>query len=1032
MFLKTLCCGLNARGDRRLPRGLHGITAVFNLYLEAVNHKLASVLDFDPRNSLVQKALEAVAKTLINGHQRWLTWAKAAEVVNALLPGRDFERSLYRGLVLEGVLIEEASWPSGLNHEEVVFVAYERLADHLAAKALLDQHLNADDPTLAFAQGGPLAFICDTNQRVTPSLLEALCIQLPERTGKELNSLAPACVACAGLRDAFRQSLVWRAFDAFSNATRDSLRELCRSELDYHDTLDVLLTVATLPEHPLNMLFLDRRLRQDKMAERDAWWTLYLHQAWGNKGAVDRLVEWASLVTPLTCLDNETIDLCSTSLGWMLTTSNRSLRDRATKALVSLLTGRLEAVVRLVDRFADVDDPYVAERIYAVAYGTASRSHDPITVGALAACVYAHVFATASPTPHILLRDYARGVVERALYLGAPVDVLAERIRPPYGSQWPKIPTEDDIKPLLPDWTQGHHDNKGGEWARNCIGHSVMHGDFARYVIGTNYSTNWLALRLQDAAWTPPDPIEDLLRSLVADLSDMEREAWNALCVAEQAFEDILPGPSAGVLWLPARNDAAASVALLTTDPLLPELEQARPDLLALQQRQAEAALSLDRVLTEHHRGRLEAIRALMTVDRDQRRPPPLDLRELQRYILYRVFDLGWTTERFGYFDRFCVSEETRGASKVERIGKKYQWIAYHEIMALVADYFQYRADPLTVDRNEPYDGPWQEYLRDIDPTCTYWPTTAQGSQKREVGPWWCSVQYECWKQPQCPREWLTDTEGLPRIESLLRVQQHADGSTWLNAQAYFHWEEQTPPDREPTDLERRELWFICSGYFVAASQVHKYLEWAEQVDFWGRWMPEPTQLPHVFLGEHAWAPASRHFQNPHYDGWRQPGNDCPVKVRPAALEYLHESGSIDCSTDESFTFRLPIAELVTDLAIRWSGRRADFVDVADRLAAQDPSVQAGGPTGFLLRENVVREFLERQKLAMVWSIVGEKIVIQPAGRAQGLEALRITGAYVLGATGLEGSMRCMHEQPESPGSSSLTSNVLKVFKIPE
>lgn len=1033
LFLKTLCCGLNARGDRRLPRGLHGITAVFNLYLQAVNHKLASVLDFDPRTTLVQKALEAVAKTLINGHQHWLTCAKAAEVVNALLPGRDFERSLYRGLVLEGVLIEEANWPSGLNREEVVFVAYERLADHLAARALLDQHLNADDPTLAFAQGGPLAFICGPNRHLTPGLLEALCIQLPERTGKELISLAPACVACAGLGDAFRQSLVWRAYNAFSNATRDSLRQLCRSELDYHDTLEVLLTVATLPEHPLNMLFLDRRLRQDKMAERDAWWTLYLHQAWGNKGAVDRLVEWASLVTPVTCLDNETIDLCSTSLGWMLTTSNRFLRDRATKALVSLLTGRLEAVVRLVDRFADVDDPYVAERIYAVAYGTASRSHDPITVGALAACVYARVFASGSPTPHILLRDYARGVVERALFLGARIEVVAERIRPPYGSQWPRIPTEEDINPHLPDWTRGHHDDGGHGWARNCIGHSVMHGDFARYVVGTNYSTNWLALRLQDAAWTPPEPIEDLLSAFVAGLSEIERKAWDDFCVADQAFEEVVPGPSDVATWVLTTDDTAGSVALNTVDTHLPESEQLRPGLLALQQRHAEATFELTRVLTEEHQGRLEAIRSLMNGDRDQRSPPPLDLRELQRYILYRVFDLGWTTERFGYFDRFCVPEETRGASKVERIGKKYQWIAYHEIMALVADCFQHRADPLTDDPNEPYDGPWQEHLRDIDPSCTSWPTPEEALQKGELGSWWCSVQYDRWKQPECPRDWLTDTEGLPRIESLLRVQQHADGSTWLNAQGYFHWEEPTPPDREPTDLERRELWFICSGYLVRASQVQAFLEWAEQVDFWGRWMPEPTQLPHVFLGEHAWAPASRYFQNPHFEGWRRPLKDCPVELRPAALEYLHEAGNFDCSTDATFTFRLPIPELVTGLAIRWSGCRADFVDIDGTLTAQDPSAQAGSPTGFLLRENAIREFLRQQSLAMVWSIVGEKRIVPTVPRGVvDLESLRISGACVLKENGLEGSMRCMHGQPIPSRLSSLSNSVLRVIRIPE
>src|SRR5581483_3771250 len=102
--------------------------------------------------------------------------------------------------------------------------------------------------------------------------------------------------------------------------------------------------------------------------------------------------------------------------------------------LVSFYTARLAGVLRLVDRFADVDDPYVTERVYAVAYGVAMRSHDAAAVSALAKTVYRRVFASDSPPPHILLRDYARGVVERALHLGSTMEIDVTRIRPPYKS----------------------------------------------------------------------------------------------------------------------------------------------------------------------------------------------------------------------------------------------------------------------------------------------------------------------------------------------------------------------------------------------------------------------------------------------------------------------------------------------------------------------------------------------------------------------------------------------------------------------
>ncbi len=1033
LFLKTLCSGLHAKGERRLPRGFNGITAVFDLYLGAINERLASALDFDPRTPLVRQALEAFSKALVDCGDRWLTLAKAREIVNALLPGRDFERSLYRGLVVEGVLVEEAAWRKGADHEEVVFVAYERFADHLAAKTLLDRHLDAKDPVSVFSSGSPLAFFCDEKEHVAPGLLEAMCIQFPERTGKELVILAPKIMDRWGIGDAFRQSLVWRALTAFSKGTGEALSKLCRSDHDWQDTLDVLLTVATLPGHPLNALFLDQRLRKDTMPERDAWWSVCLHQAWGTHGAVDRLVDWASSLTPNTAIDDETVDLCATALSWMLTTSNRFLRDRATKALVSLLTGRLAAVVRLVERFADIDDLYVAERVNGVAYGTAMRCHDPVAVGALAACVYARVFAAGSPPPHILLRDYARGVVERALYLGSKIDVDVSRVRPPYSSVWPAIPSEEEIKPLLPDWSRGSHDSGDLEWARNRIGNSVMDDDFARYVIGTNSSptsSNWLSLKLDERPWMPPERPEDLLRDLVAELSEAERTAWDVFEAADKAYDEA--SRSFAAEWFAQRDKSGTTRGFDPSDMnvLALELEKARPpEVVTLERRREETLASLKVTLTDEHGRRLEEIQAANDNDRETRRPPRFDLRQIQRHILWRVFDLGWTTERFGHFDRFSVGQDDREASKAERIGKKYQWIAYHEIMALVADHFQYREEFREEEGDKAYEGPWQDHLRDIDPSCTMRSSRGGTSWDGHATAWWGSARYDNWGDVGSPRDWVLRTDDLPKVEDLLVVTNPADGSRWLNGQGYFNWKQQPPADQESTDVERREIWYICTGYLIRGDDAQVFLKWAEGVDFWGRWMPDAAEVYRMFLGEHGWAQASRYFQQQYYgdDGWTQPTHGCAVKIRTIAFEHLREASGFDCSLDESYTLRLPVSELVSGLGMRWSGNGADFVNAAGRLAAQDPTVHEEGPSALLLGENVLREFLTREKLAICWAVLGEKRVLGARlSPGQHHAALRLSGAYVLGDKGPIGFVKYFLDDPAANGPATKPIAVLR------
>ena len=381
LFLKTICQGLRDNGQQRLPRGLHGISAAIELYLRTINRRLAADLGYNPHDAIVHKALRSLAQLVLTHRKRWLSRAEASALVDDLLPGREYERSLYRGLVSEGLLVEDMPRLNKDDDEESVFISYERYADHAIADLLLSTHLDAESPGSAFAEGGGLAFLGDSPTHISRGLIEALCIQIPESTATELFELAPALADRRGAADSFRQSLVWRRLDAFSDATLNVLNRLLASRHDQDDTLETLLTVASLADHPYNADFLDRQLRRRTMPDRDAWWSIYVHRAWGTNGAVDRIVHWASDVTPDTDLSDRADELCSIVLAWMLTTSNRFLRDRATKSLVSLLTDRLTTARLLLERFAEVDDPYVAERVYAAVYGVVMRSGDRREVG---------------------------------------------------------------------------------------------------------------------------------------------------------------------------------------------------------------------------------------------------------------------------------------------------------------------------------------------------------------------------------------------------------------------------------------------------------------------------------------------------------------------------------------------------------------------------------------------------------------------------------------------------------------------------
>ena len=249
LFLKIFCEGAKGQKKQSLPMESDGFSEVFNLYLDAVNTRLAEKLKYDPDENHVRDALRKLTQHLvkkgeIEGYVRGVDKKTVKDIVDQFLPNRSYEQSLYRGMVLEDVFIEDPK-PEGHSTQKVVRISYERLADYLIADCLLEENLNLDEPEKMFADDGAMAFLRDEKRPGVAGLVEALSIQVPERTKKELVDIAPFLIGRQDARAGFRQSLIWRNIDAFSDATDKILNGLLDAKDE--DTLDTLLAIAIVP-----------------------------------------------------------------------------------------------------------------------------------------------------------------------------------------------------------------------------------------------------------------------------------------------------------------------------------------------------------------------------------------------------------------------------------------------------------------------------------------------------------------------------------------------------------------------------------------------------------------------------------------------------------------------------------------------------------------------------------------------------------------------------------------------------------------
>jgi hypothetical protein len=851
LFLKLLCQALSPQGQTTLPRGSAGFSFLFNQFLVAANSTLARANRCNYRESenLVQRAVAETAQVMLDRDEEWISIDEAERLTQALLPDRPWNSSLLHGLIVEGVFAQNR-----LGDGEVVHFSYQRLSDHLRAARLIDGH-NPSSLQAAIAELTADRFRIYRHA----GLLEALAVLLPERLNQELHELVPLPQLDV-IQEAFLASIIWRRLDAFPEGLAlNYLNTIGRHRYEDDRVLTTLLHVACVPDHPFNVELLHRNLARRSLAERDQWWTTHINHSDPDTSVVYRIVDWALSEEQRIAADDAVV-LCATTLAWFLTASDRPLRDKATKALVNLLRERANLVGLVLSRFREVDDPYVSERLYAAAYGVALAASDASALGQLAAFVFAEVFADREPPVHLLLRDYARGVIEAAAERNVlPHSVDLARLRPPYTSPWPLRPPSQEslaIRAPISDYSM----------LRASLTDGIK--DFAHYTVGSRVGH----------------------------------------------FE--------------ARNQAGRRRAL---------------------------------------RAGVESGDAALP---NRSLPVPSD--EAARWIFRRVLELGWTPQRFKEYDEHVKRlDYDRTRSRVERIGKKYQWIALYELLARLADHCQLLS--WWNGESPVYDGPWQIGARDADPSLIFEPTETPFDRTPRT--WWAPIEVNVprFADSKARNAWVVASADLASLEALLEVGD-ATGARFLVLQGYYGWREEVLPQFDSLfDSQKANFWLQIRSYFVSRDDFEPFCRWARERDWMGRWMPEGFETHEVFLGEWPWHPAAAEMRSLWRDIERREG--APGQVAPTSGSYSW-SAEGDDSVSAGINACVPSAWLIDTLGLRWRARYLEFQDQAGRVVALDPSVTAEGPTACLVRADAFQPLLDDHRLALVWTFLGERLVI--------------------------------------------------------
>ncbi len=338
---------------------------------------------------------------------------------------------------------------------------------------------------------------------------------------------------------------------------------------------------------------------------------------------------------------------------------------------------------------------------------------------------------------------------------------------------------------------------------------------------------------------------------------------------------------------------------------------------------------------------------------------------EMGRWVFGEVIAMGYSAEQHGDYDGYMVYTYGGGRGRpewAERIGKKYQRIALARLAARLHDHVKPKRDPW--DRCHRAAGLTFPEGRDIDPT-----VVVRQSARAKRTSWWMPVEYDMLAARVVDDEaWTSDLADMPESTEILAVHADGDGARWLMLEAYLEW---GGPSGEGRDrLPYRQIWMHISSYLVPQRRLSRCLEWLGMQQFFGRWMPEGGEHHEGFLAEYPWATAFNLY--PSESHGRRAMRALPCRMTPTAADVAVKADSYhDCGLG----IRVPSRRFFADGRLRWSGvGRYSSADNAP--AFMDPSVLQPGPSCLLGSSAFLHDFVVRNRLALIWTVLGEKLVV--------------------------------------------------------
>ena len=951
LFLKIICDTLEASGEKDFPKGFNGVSSLFNQYFCVQDKQFEKKRAEYKYRNVVSASVRLLAIPIFEAKYNLLSKQEADRMLQTAFPACP---SLLADLIDNNVLLKTKT-PFSDEKEDCVVFCYQRISDFIIARETIKQYQDWEAFAGSVKEDKALREIIVESHWLYKGILEAFAILISETYGheitelirfipkKDLNRNFNSCLDF--ITEAQISSLNWRSIESIN---KDAIRRFLNSKycrIDPDIWYYKLTELSTIPNHPFNADYFHAMMMCGSMPQRDGTFQFFFNGCAGyddDKCAnpLRRLIDWAWAEDISVNTDAESARLAAIMLTWLLSSTYIKHRDEATKALVNLLSEKVDVLIEIMRLFEKVDDMYIYERLFAVAYGVALRTSSDENLEKLARYVYDTIFKHGNPPKDILLRDHARNIVEYANYKTGLSRVNMRKVRPPYSSTLPKWPTDEDVEHLHIDYDDPDFKKKQGA-EQNQIWESVKGGlaDFWNKLAEPKIDNFYPITIAEEKAYQKAERLfKGDMKKIVRLLSE---------------------GKAVRIL-----NDQKDSKSY--RDKLFDTLYEGMEKMLTEEQLKAMKEVMIPFYVKE-----------IPLRKRYYRR---FETNGVRNWLVKRAYGLGFDVKLHGRFDRFAKDWTFRNSERrIDRIGKKYQWIAFHEIMGILSDNYKFEDDYANEGSGgyELFHGTWQSYLRNINPSMVARekvvdPESSDNDDPREQN-WYQEETFDNWEYNGSDEAWASLIRDLPDPISMIQKVDDS-GTEWLTLNNSKSWDEPKDIGKEKYEykLKRHDACLYVDAIILKREDLEQAIKALDGRNLWGAVEFPSDDWQNLVNREKYWSPAYKDVYRNKTD-WSDTIDGLNV---PFIFATEKACGHIE--DDQSGTiskYSIPCRRLFEGLGMDYDAHDGQYVDNKGNTIAI-----TYGYDQILVKKAPLLEFLEQNGLTILWIVRGEKRVYVSGG----------------------------------------------------